>query len=293
MATVDRQKIIELVERIPTFQQSVLRILALTAHPQCAPKDLVAVIEHDPILTIKVLKLVNSAYFGLAQEVTSVHHAVVYMGLNTIKNLAICVATMGCLPRTNKAGLNVNHFWEHSLAVAVIGQQLADGHGQDDTGTADFFVAGLLHDIGKLVLAHFQSSEYRQVLRRLATGTAHVNQVEKEVIGIDHANLGALIAEKWHLPLELIDGIRYHHDLPANTAYKRPALLTFAANYTAHLLTAGPEPEALAKQRPAVDYPLPSGVEQQIGAEITALVQKPMLVKEKIKKAVAFVEISR
>jgi HD-like signal output (HDOD) protein len=93
MAMIGPSQIIELVERIPTFQQSVLPILSLTPNSQCAPKDLVAVIEHAPILTMKVLKLVNSSYFGLAQEVTSVHHAVVYVGLKIRLSASIIPAS--------------------------------------------------------------------------------------------------------------------------------------------------------------------------------------------------------
>ena len=290
---IDPNKIIELVERIPTFQQSVLRILSLTSNSQCAPKDLVAVIEHDPILTIKVLKLVNSAYFGLAQEVTSVHHAVVYMGLNTIKNLAICVATMGCLPKSNKAGLNVNHFWQHSLAVAVIGQQLAADHAQDDAGSADFFVAGLLHDIGKLVLAHFLPVAYRTVLQHLSTNDVQMYRAEKEIIGIDHACLGARIGEKWQLPPELTEAIRYHHDLPESTPPKLSVLLAYAANHTAHRLAAGADLDDHSSQKPAAGYQLPAAVDRPLRVKIAALVQKPATVEGKIKKAVAFVEISR
>ena len=93
--SADNRKLFEMVERMPTFSQSVVRILQLTSTGDAAPKELVRLVEHDPILTMKVLKLVNSAYFGLGRQVTSIKQGVVYIGVNTIKHLAISIAAIG------------------------------------------------------------------------------------------------------------------------------------------------------------------------------------------------------
>src|SRR5262245_9703103 len=113
--TINHDELLKLVDNMPTFPSSAHRIIELTNDMNCAPKDLVKVIEHDPILTLNVLKLVNSAYFGLAAKVTSVKHAVVYLGINTVKNLALSIAAMGALPSQNELGFNMSNFWWHSL----------------------------------------------------------------------------------------------------------------------------------------------------------------------------------
>ncbi len=148
---INEDQILEMVEKMPAFPQSVHRILALTSNVDCSPKELVAVIEHDPILTLKVLKLVNSAYFGLSKEIDSVNRAVVFVGINTIKNLAITVATTGSLPKTNRAGINMKDFWGHSLSVGVIAKLLASDRETAGSVLSSFFVAGLLHDLGKIL----------------------------------------------------------------------------------------------------------------------------------------------
>ncbi len=93
-----RKDLLEIVEKMPVFPRSVHRVIELTSDINSDPRDLVEVIEHDPILIMKVIKLVNSSYFGLAQKITYVNHAVVYIGINTVKNLALSAATLGVLP---------------------------------------------------------------------------------------------------------------------------------------------------------------------------------------------------
>ncbi|MBL4865629.1 MAG: HDOD domain-containing protein [Pseudomonadales bacterium] len=215
--TIDKQKLLTSLESVPAFPASVHKILEMTSRIDCQPKELVGVIEHDPILTIKVLKLVNSAYFGLSREVTSIAHAVVYVGLNTIKNVAISVAATGVLPKENKAGLDMNGFWLHSLSVGVIGRMLARLKKLPQTEVANYFVAGLLHDIGKIFLAHFHAIEYQEVLLEQSNSNTPIYEIEENLLGISHATLGGKLAEKWELPGELIKSILHHHDIANHT----------------------------------------------------------------------------
>jgi len=208
---IDKEKLLQSIDSVPAFPASVHKILEMTSSPDCQPKALVGVIEHDPILTIKVLKLVNSAYFGLSREVTSINHAVVYVGLNTIKNVAISVAASGVLPKENKAGVNMEEFWMHSLAVGVIGRILAKDRKIPQTQLANFFVAGLLHDIGKVFLAHFYPDDYLKVVEAHEQDGGSIFKIEEKILGISHAALGGKLAEKWQLPADLIKSIYNHH----------------------------------------------------------------------------------
>jgi HD-like signal output (HDOD) protein len=119
------QKLAAAVDGMPAFPKSVRQILELTRSVDCKPKDIVQVIDKDPVLTVKILKVVNSAYYGLADPSTTVHHAVVFLGFNTIKNLALSIAAIGMLPRSNSAGFDAQQYLLHSLTTASIAKQLA------------------------------------------------------------------------------------------------------------------------------------------------------------------------
>lgn len=209
---LSEKDISNMLEDIPTFSQSVIRILELTADIDSSAKELVDQIAHDPILTAKVLKLVNSAYFGLSRQVDSIQQSVIYVGINTIKNLAISVAAMGSLPQTNKAGLNMSDFWLHSLVTAVVAKLLAQKVCVPKPEISGYFISGLLHDIGQIILSQAEPKIYGWVLEEAKLLQTPLHEIEHDVFGLDHAALGALLAEKWQLPEPIVAAIRHHHD---------------------------------------------------------------------------------
>src|SRR5450830_1661659 len=142
-------KLAAAVDGMPAFPKSVQQILELTRNVNCTPKDLVQVIDKDPVITVKILRVVNSAFYSLPKQITSINHAVVYLGFNTIKNLALTVAAVGILPQRNAANFDVSQYLLHSLSTAVIAKKLAVQ--LDDADPMDCFIGGLLHDFGKVV----------------------------------------------------------------------------------------------------------------------------------------------
>ena len=202
--------IFKLVDKMPAFPHAVTKVLDLTSRANCSPKDLVEVIEHDPIITVKILKLVNSAFYGLSQPINSISHGVVYVGINTVKNLALTIAAIGMLPRNNTT-FDMNAFLLHSLGVAVVSKRLAQEPGVCNKDTSDYFVAGLLHDFGKVVLAQFRPEQFRKALDITVDESIPLFQAEQEIFGLDHAELGGLLAESWKLPVSLTNCIRNHH----------------------------------------------------------------------------------
>ena len=206
-----RKDLLQSVEKMPAFPQSVHRVIELTSDINSDPRALVEVIEHDPILIMKILKMVNSPYFGLAEKITSVNHAVVYIGINTVKNLALSTATLGVLPRTNNAGFNMDAFLLHSLSTAIIARILAKKLKIQEKGAFDFFLSGLLHDFGKVVFAHFMPDDFKQVLQIVKEEGLPLYEAEQKIFTTDHAQIGSLLGEKWNLPAHLITCIRDHH----------------------------------------------------------------------------------
>ncbi len=201
------QKLAAAVDGMPAFPKSVQRILELTRDVNSTPKDLVEVIDKDPVVTVKVLKVVNSAYYSLPKQITSIGHAVVYLGFNTIKNLALSIAAIGMLPKSNEAGFDVQQYLLHSLATAALSKQIAAKYA-DDADPMDCFIAGLLHDFGKVVFAQFMPQEFGRALTISREHRVSLHQVLQDTIGVDHAVVGAMLAEKWRFAPHLVEAIR-------------------------------------------------------------------------------------
>lgn len=203
------KKLAAAVDGMPAFPKSVQRVLELTRDVNSTPKDLVEVIDKDPVLTVKILKVVNSAYYSLPKQITSVGHSVVYLGFNTIKNVALSIAAIGMLPRTNEAGFDGQQYLLHSLATAAIAKQLAMK--VDDADPMDCFIAGLLHDFGKVVLAQFMPKEFRAALDVSKQQGTSLHLALREVIEVDHAVVGAMLVEKWRFAPKLVETIRHQY----------------------------------------------------------------------------------
>ncbi|MDY7001432.1 MAG: HDOD domain-containing protein [Thermodesulfobacteriota bacterium] len=207
-----QKNFLQLLENIPAFPESVHRILVLTSDIDCPPKELVEVVRHDPIFTLKILKVVNSPLFGLVQKITSIDQACVYVGVNTIRNIALSLASIGALPGKNKAGFSMSDFWLHSLAVATVSWKLGEALKVPLSEVGDYFAAGLLHDVGKVVFALHMPEEFRQALGSAAKNGHALYEAEREIIGTTHADMGAMLAKKWSLPENLTACIAGHHD---------------------------------------------------------------------------------
>jgi putative nucleotidyltransferase with HDIG domain len=205
------RKLMTAVERMPAFPKSVQTVLEMTRNINCLPKDLVGVIEKDPVMTVKILRVINSAYYSLPNKITSVGQSVVYLGINTIKNLALSFAAVGILPRFNTSGFDIQRYLLHSLTVAAISRMLCEKFARAEADPTDCYIAGLLHDFGKVVFAQFMAGEFMQSLAISADLGKPLYVAEKETIGADHAYVGALLAKKWQFAEPLVNCIRDHH----------------------------------------------------------------------------------
>ncbi len=236
------QKLAAAVEKMPAFPKSVQRVLELTRDVNCLPKDLVQVIEKDPVITLKILKVLNSAFYNFPQEVTSIQRAVVYLGLNTVKNLALGIASIGMLPKHNAAGFNMQDYLLHSLVTAGLARQICTRYAKDDTDPGDCYIAGLLHDFGKVVFAQFLAEEFKQALESGEQNKLPSYEAEQAVIGADHTVVGAMLTEKWQLPHAFTESIRGHHS--ADGALSTLQCSLYAANLLTHRFAAGDDEDA-------------------------------------------------
>ncbi len=274
------QKLAEGVERMPAFPESVHRVMELTSDINCSPKDLVEVIERDVVMTAKLLKWVNSPYFGLASKIQNINHAVVYVGLNTIKNLALSIATIGTLPTSNPAGFDIRAFLAHSLATATTARSLAQRSGVPETEASNYFVAGLLHDFGKAVFALFMATEFRAALEMVKNDGVPLHQAERLTMGTDHAETGAMLCEKWKLSDELISATRHHHDLEGEPTLMRDCV--FVGNQLVKRLRFGDS------GNPVVE-PLPPALVARLGDPLKNLLSDLDALHDELAKATAFI----
>ncbi len=276
------QQLVRMVDRMPAFPGSVNRILQMTAQIDCVPKDLVQVIEHDPVMMAKILKLVNSAYFGLSREITSIKHGVVFVGLNTIKNLAISIATMGMLSKTGPAGLDMNRFLLHSLGTATVAKLLGKRLGAAPDRATDYFVGGLLHDIGKVVFAQFTTREMERALKRVEVEGVSLPLAEIIEIGADHAQLGGMLVEKWQLPETLVTCIKEHHNQEQGGDANEVLDCVVAANLIIKRIEFG-----CAGNR--VEEEFPDHVSARFGMGLHELMESMDHLDEELEKANAFI----
>jgi HD-like signal output (HDOD) protein/CheY-like chemotaxis protein len=171
------------------------------------------IIARDIGMTAKVLQLVNSAFFGLAQPVSNPVEAVNYLGLNTIRSLALSVGVFSQYEQDTCKLFSLEALAEHSWWVGVVARRLAEVERQETTMVEQCFLAGLLHDVGQLVLASGLPEEYSAVLAQARQQNLPVWQVEQEMLGAAHADVGAYLLALWGLPHPIIEAVAHHHAL--------------------------------------------------------------------------------
>ena len=277
------EKIRLFVDKMPSLSTTVSKVLEICSRPDTVPNDLNRVIALDPVLAGQVLKLINSAYYSLMNKVTSLTRAIIMLGLNTVKNLALSTAIIRSVSQAKKSrALPIRAFWAHSIAVGVMAKLLAAGRGLSLAEREEYFVAGLLHDLGKIPIG----DEYTEVLARVETAQEPLVTVEQQVLGLDHEEVGAMIATKWKLNAVLTDAICHHHAPELAAAAHRDLVATVAlADFYVCLFDIGD-----AGNR----YPDPSRLESLLAQCLLAwddLVDLAASVEAEIRKAEIFLQI--
>jgi len=223
------------IKKLPSFPVTVNKVMEICYDANTSPADLSKVISLDPVLSGKVLQLVNSAYFGFAHENVSPVRAIIMLGINTVKNLALGLAVMSTFgSRNNFQAFDMDGFWKHSLGVGVISKLIAKKRNVDPEKLEGYFIAGLLHDIGKIPLNGKFSDEYRLAMEVSDREHQALCISERQILGIDHTLAGSLIAENWKLGTEIIDTVSFHHSPETYKGEQKDILFTIIlANYFA------------------------------------------------------------
>ncbi len=199
------------IGEIATLPEITVRIIETVENPKSTARDLHDIIKNDPALSSKILKVVNSAFYGLPGQIGAIDRAIVLLGLSAVKNIAIA-ASITRLFKGNQLSkeFTAKDLWRHSLAVAVASRLLhkqVHRHGGDDV-----FLAGLIHDLGVLAIRQSSGDKMREIINRVLKTHEDYCSVEMDVLGADHQAFGSGLAAKWKFPRHLRAAMGYHHN---------------------------------------------------------------------------------
>lgn len=232
-----RQKIQKFIQRMPSLSTTVGKVLEICSRTDASPNELNKVVSLDPVLTGQVLKLINSSYYSLVAKVTSLTRAITMLGMNTVKNMALSTAVIRTVSSAKKSKvLPTSKFWAHSIGVGACAKLLAAAGGVPLMEREEYFVGGLLHDLGKVPFG----DEYSEVLRVALQERASLVDVEQNLLGIDHQEVGMMIAEKWKLNPVIKDCIGNHHHIEdADEEHRRQIAFVSLANIYINIFDIG------------------------------------------------------
>lgn len=208
-ASAKLDEIIERVGDLPAVPEVVSEVLSLTENPNVDLPVIAEVIQKDPALSAKVLRISNSPYYGMRQYVGTLKLALVILGVREVRNIVLGISVFDALRTKKIESLLAEGFWRHSFLVAALSKRLGEHlrlalHGED-------FITGLLHDIGKLVLMRQFPDEYPTMYSEAGGEGERLCAVETDVFGFTHADAAAALATRWNFPQTLIDGLLLHH----------------------------------------------------------------------------------
>ncbi len=275
------------IEKMPSLPTTVTKILEVCNDPRVSPADLNRIISVDPVLMGKVMKLINSAYYGLSQEVTSLVRAIIMLGINTVKNLALSTAVLATVGRnSNFQALNMEGFWRHSLCTGVTGRLIAKKRKIDSKVLEEYFIAGLLHDIGKIPLNNRLVEDYIAAMSDSDIHHSALYTSEQRVFGIDHTNVGHMILQTWKLDETIRDAVLFHHrPLEYSGNHRDVVYSTACSNYFANFFEIGFSGDRYPEKLPQEVFTY-LGISMEFMEEIEEAVQK------EIEKASIFLKIS-
>jgi putative nucleotidyltransferase with HDIG domain len=261
---MDSQTMLKKLDRIdalPTLPTIAMEVNNMLQDDDTSIKDLTQTIEKDQAIVQRILKLVNSAFFGFQSTITDISRAVAILGFNTIRNVIISVSVINAFKgKDTFKGFDITDFWVHSVGVAITSKTLAVKtrlHPPEDA-----FTGGLLHDIGKIVLSQYFQDLFKKIWVSTRENNLSFYEAEHREIPIDHAQIGGYLAKKWGLPSGLIDTIRYHHVLSKSADGLNMMMIVHAADIILNRLGRDSEneldlsvikPEAVVAMKPHLE----------------------------------------
>ena len=206
----ETRRLVQRIVDLPTLPIIIPRILRLVEDQRSSAADLAKVIGSDPALASRILRLANSAFYGFRREIVSINHAVVLLGFDTVKSIVLAATVLATLgDGEGVSSFDREQFWLHVVTTAAAARILGRKLRVVDAETA--FVAGLLHDLGKVVLDRYFYRHYAEAARRAVESPCLIREAEMALFSVDHAQVGRWLAERWRLPPAIIEPVTFHH----------------------------------------------------------------------------------
>jgi len=226
------------IDQVPVMAPVHARLLRMIQDADVSAQELSEAISGDPSLTAQVLRLVNSAVYGMPRQIGTVSQAVLLLGFDTIAEQVLNYARLALKDPAERAGpLDFRAFWQHSVAVAAGARVLARRAAVDDEEA--LFVAGLLHDIGRVLLAQYLPDELERALERASRLRLPLYEAERQSIGFTHCRLGECLALRWDLPDLVVDAVAFHHEPDVTERHHLETRIIEAADILAKAMSLG------------------------------------------------------
>lgn len=217
------------IKDLPTLPTVAMQVMSLTQDPESSMSDIVTVIQNDPAITTKILRISNSAFYGMRQKIDSINRALVVLGMNEVNNLITSISVFKTFPISHdKPSFDREKFWEHCALTGEIAKNISVKLGMKIM--SEVFTAGLLHDVGKIIMDQYFHDQFTEALELSYSQKIPLYDAEKQVFGVNHAQIGGWIAERWKLPRNLTDSILYHHKPDRSMNYKLLTAIVDIAN---------------------------------------------------------------
>jgi len=207
----DAGDLLNKIDDLPPLPAVAAKVMGMAEDDRTSAMDLAQVLSTDQALTAKLIRISNSAYYGFARRISTVREAVVMLGFKQVRQVSVGASMMNAFKRSGlNDGFDLDLFWGHSVAVAVASEALA----KKTLGAKpeDAFTAGILHDIGRLVLRQVMPAEFSEAIRLARSGECSLHEAELLVTGYAHDEIGQALGERWKFPGHLVDAVRCHHD---------------------------------------------------------------------------------
>lgn len=229
------RRVIEGIENLPALPAIVTKLLQVVNSTDASAEDAAQVIQQDPALTSKVIRLANSAFYGMPRSVSSVSSAVVILGFNVIRSVSLSASIMKMFVDPAKRAISRDSFWKHSIITAIAAKEivhhLMSYRLYDPEGA---FCAGILHDIGKLIFNEYIPGDYAELCGVCKQRGIPMRDAENELLGINHAEMGRILADKWALPLDLELSMVFHHNPDKSDEINDLLNVVHLADHVAH-----------------------------------------------------------
>jgi putative nucleotidyltransferase with HDIG domain len=230
--------ILQSTTELPPFPVVFQRALELIDDPKSSAQEVVDIIQYDPAITANVLRICNSAYFGLRRTVHSLRDALVMIGFNQLLEIILSQESFHLFKGSLKGyDLDSGELWQHSVACALLSRIISKRLNREVLPA--HFTAALLHDIGKMILSKFVKDYFEEIKKLVQNRQFSFIEAEKEILGIDHAELGGRITEQWKFPEVIVSAVRYHHTPYLSTKDTEAVQLVYLCDLVAIMIGIG------------------------------------------------------